>query len=106
MVLSTRLRLPGLLVALTLACATLLFAAPAEAVTKTVTTASGLKAAVKAARAGDTIVLAKGTYTVVGLELAANGTAAKRITLRGAGATITTGSASKGYGIHVTGDYW
>ena len=106
MVLSARVRLPALLVALMLACASLALASPAGAATKTVSTASGLKAAVKAAKAGDTIVLAKGTYTLLGLELAANGTASQRITLRGSGATITTGSASKGYGIHVTGDYW
>jgi hypothetical protein len=81
-------------------------ATPADAVTTTVTTASGLKSAVAAAKPGDVITLAPGTYTVSDLKLAANGTATKPITLRGTGAVISTGSTSKGYGIHITGDYW
>lgn len=78
----------------------------ASAATLTVDTVSELKAAVGAARPGDTIHLEPGTYTVSGLTLANSGTSSQPITLTGEGAVITTGSASKGYGIHVTGDYW
>jgi hypothetical protein len=102
----THARLPLILAALLAILGPVTVAAPADAATTTVTTASGLTAAVKAAKPGTTITLKAGTYKLANLTLAANGTSSKPITLTGAGAVITTGSTSKGYGIHVTGDYW
>ena len=102
---SARLRVAVVCALAALAGAVLIGPPAAATTTVAVTTASGLQAAVKAAKPGTVIMLAKGTYTLP-LVLAANGTSTAPITLVGVGATITTGSASKGYGIHVTGDYW
>lgn len=71
-----------------------------------VATAAQLTAALAAARPGQTIVLASGTYTGR-FVAAAEGTAAKPITLTGPrSAVLTTGSPSSGYGLHLTGDHW
>jgi len=81
-------------------------ATPADAATTTVTNASQLKSALKAAAPGATIRLADGTYTgkFVG---AKNGTAAAPITLVGSrAAVLTTGSVGSGYALNLTGDYW
>ncbi|MFD3445100.1 right-handed parallel beta-helix repeat-containing protein [Microbacteriaceae bacterium 4G12] len=74
--------------------------------TVSVSTATQLKAALKAATPGTTIALADGTYTGA-FVAAASGTAAAPITLTGSRrAVLTTGTLSSGYGLHVTGDRW
>jgi hypothetical protein len=80
-------------------------AAP-SASTVTVSTSAGLTAALAAARPGQTIALRDGTYTGA-FVAAAEGTASQPIRLTGSrAAVLTTGSVSKGYGLHVTGDRW
>jgi hypothetical protein len=71
-----------------------------------VSTSQQLQTALTSAKPGQTIKLADGTYA--GKPVAdASGTAATPITLTGSPkAVLTTGSISKGYGLHVTGDYW
>ena len=79
-------------------------ATPASTVT--VSTSAGLTAALAAARPGQTIALRDGTYTGT-FRAAADGTAGQPIRLTGSrAAVLTTGSVSKGYGLHVTGDRW
>ncbi|NII51558.1 right-handed parallel beta-helix repeat-containing protein [Frigoribacterium endophyticum] len=76
------------------------------ATTVTVSTSAGLTAALAAARPGQTIALRDGTYTGT-FRAAADGTAGQPIRLTGSrAAVLTTGSVSKGYGLHVTGDRW
>lgn len=69
--------------------------------------ASALRAAVGAARAGDTVIVS-GTYNLgsTGLATAANGTAAQRITLQGgpSGAVLVGGTS--GNGIAIEHNYW
>lgn len=81
-------------------------ASPAQATTVSVTTASELKAALKAAAPGDTITLADGEYR--GKFVGANdGSAAAPIAVVGPrGAVLTTGSTSSGYALNLTGDHW
>ncbi|GAA2727591.1 right-handed parallel beta-helix repeat-containing protein [Streptomyces nogalater] len=69
-----------------------------------VTTAAQLKTALAAARPGDTIHLADGTYTG-NFKATTPATAAARITLTGSpGAVLTAGG---GYGLHLNGaSYW
>lgn len=70
---------------------------------------AGLVAALAGAKAGDLINLADGTYQAKDqLEAAADGQAGYLITLRGSRkAIITTGTnTNKGYGLHITGDFW
>jgi len=80
--------------------------APAAGSLITVRTADELTKALAAVKPAGTIVLEKGTYT--GKFVAAvDGTSEKPITLRGSSeAVLTTGSLSKGYGLHITGDNW
>jgi hypothetical protein len=71
-----------------------------------VTTAAQLTAALAAAKPGQTIALADGTYTGR-FTAAANGTATAPITLTGSRkAILTTGGLTGGYALHVTGDRW
>jgi hypothetical protein len=71
-----------------------------------VSTAAQLTAALSAARPGQTIVLAAGTYAGR-FTAAASGTAAQPITLRGAEAAVLDGGdTGGGYGLHVTGSFW
>ncbi|MFJ7148265.1 right-handed parallel beta-helix repeat-containing protein [Streptomyces sp. NPDC100445] len=94
------------LLATTLAAGGLLFTAggTASAATLDVTTAAQLKTALGAARPGDTIHLADGTYTG-NFKAATPATASARITLTGSpGAVLTAGG---GYGLHLNGaSYW
>ncbi|MEV7403843.1 right-handed parallel beta-helix repeat-containing protein [Streptomyces sp. NPDC091267] len=101
----TRTLLPALL-AVALATGGPAFAAAgadAAAVIE-VTTAAQLKSALTAARPGDTIHLADGTYTG-NFKATVPGTAGSRITLTGsAGAVLTAGG---GYGLYLNGaSYW
>ncbi|MFF9084858.1 nitrous oxide reductase family maturation protein NosD [Streptomyces sp. NPDC014991] len=77
---------------------------PASAATFEVTTAAQLRTALGAARPGDTIHLADGTYTG-NFKAATPATASARITLTGSpGAVLTAGG---GYGLHLNGaSYW
>lgn len=69
-----------------------------------VSDADGLKDALAAARPGDTIRLADGTYHG-SFEINASGTSGSRITLTGSPKAILT--ASGGYGLHLNGaSYW
>ena len=71
-----------------------------------VSTAAQLTTALAAARPGQTIALATGTYTGK-FVAAANGTSTAPITLTGPStAVLTTGSTGSGYGLHITGDRW
>ncbi|MFJ4852888.1 right-handed parallel beta-helix repeat-containing protein [Streptomyces sp. NPDC088730] len=102
----TRTLLPALL-STVLATGGLVLASAATAGAATViqvSTAAQLKSALTAARPGDTIQLANGTYTG-NFKATAPGTAAARITLTGsAGAVLTAGG---GYGLHLNGaSYW
>ncbi|KOG61742.1 sheath polysaccharide-degrading enzyme [Streptomyces antibioticus] len=76
----------------------------AAATTIEVTTAAQLKTALGAARPGDTIRLADGTYTG-NFKATTPATASARITLTGSpGAVLTAGG---GYGLHLNGaSYW
>lgn len=71
-----------------------------------VSTSQQLQTALTNAKPGQTIKLADGTYT--GKPIASvDGTSSSPITLTGSPkAVLTTGSISKGYGLHITGDYW
>jgi len=85
-------------------------AAPAagsgSAGTVAVSTAAGLKSALAAAKPGQTISLADGTYTGK-FEATASGTAGAPITLTGSSAAVlSTGSVGSGYALHLTGSYW
>ena len=81
-------------------------AAGAEAATVTVHTSAQLASALKHVRPGGTIRLAPGTYHGR-FTASVNGTAAHPITLTGPrSAALTTDSYKKGYGLHVTGDWW
>jgi hypothetical protein len=74
--------------------------------TVSVSTAAGLTSALAAARPGQTISLADGTYTGR-FEAAASGTAGAPITLTGSSAAVlSTGSLGSGYALHITGDRW
>ncbi|MFJ5844419.1 right-handed parallel beta-helix repeat-containing protein [Streptomyces sp. NPDC092903] len=102
----TRTLLPALL-STVLATGGLVLASAATAGAATViqvSTAAQLKSALTAARPGDTIQLANGTYTG-NFKATVPGTAAARITLAGsAGAVLTAGG---GYGLHLNGaSYW
>ncbi|MFJ1924588.1 MULTISPECIES: right-handed parallel beta-helix repeat-containing protein [unclassified Streptomyces] len=102
----TRTLLPALL-STVLATGGLVLASAATAGAATViqvSTAAQLKSALTAARPGDTIQLANGTYTG-NFKATVPGTAAARITLTGsAGAVLTAGG---GYGLHLNGaSYW
>ncbi|GAA0484755.1 hypothetical protein GCM10010361_57030 [Streptomyces olivaceiscleroticus] len=69
-----------------------------------VSTAAQLKDAMSAARPGDTIQLADGTYRG-NFETSVAGTASSRITLTGSSKAVLT--ASGGYGLHLDGaSYW
>lgn len=80
--------------------------APAPVREVNVSTTAQLKAALAAAAPGDRITLADGRY--LGKFVTSNsGTEAAPITLIGSRkAVLTTGSTRKGYGLHVTGEYW
>jgi hypothetical protein len=71
-----------------------------------VSTSAQLASALKAAKPGQTIALQDGTY-VGQFVLGVAGTDSRPITLTGSrNATITTGSTTSGYGIHVTAPFW
>ncbi|MFE0652163.1 right-handed parallel beta-helix repeat-containing protein [Streptomyces sp. NPDC059534] len=77
---------------------------PAAAATVEVSTAAQLKTALAAARPGDTIHLADGTYTG-NFKATVPGTATARITLTGSSRAVLT--AGGGYGLHLNGaSYW
>ncbi|MEV7672307.1 right-handed parallel beta-helix repeat-containing protein [Streptomyces sp. NPDC088752] len=77
---------------------------PAAAATIEVTTAAQLKSALTAARPGDTIHLADGTYTG-NFKATTPGTSSARITLTGSSRAVLT--AGGGYGLHLNGaSYW
>ncbi|WP_432753477.1 right-handed parallel beta-helix repeat-containing protein [Streptomyces sp. JL2001] len=81
-----------------------LAAPPASAATIEVTTAAQLKTALAAARPGDTIHLADGTYTG-NFKATVPGTSAARIVLTGSPRAVLT--AGGGYGLHLNGaSYW
>ncbi|MBD0710509.1 MULTISPECIES: right-handed parallel beta-helix repeat-containing protein [unclassified Streptomyces] len=82
----------------------LVTAAPASATPVEVATAAQLKSALAAARPGDTIHLADGTYTG-NFKATVPGTASSRITLTGSSRAVLT--AGGGYGLHLNGaSYW
>ncbi|MGW0029324.1 right-handed parallel beta-helix repeat-containing protein [Streptomyces sp. NPDC003314] len=77
---------------------------PAAAATIEVATAAQLKSALTAARPGDTIHLADGTYTG-NFKATVPGTPSARITLTGSSRAVLT--ARGGYGLHLNGaSYW
>ena len=74
--------------------------------TVSVSSSAQLTAALKSARAGQTITLKDGTYTGK-FTGTASGTASAPIKLVGsAKAVLTTGSSSSGYSLYLTGSYW
>lgn len=80
--------------------------APTPTGGKTVTNAAQLKDALAKSPAGSVINVADGVYTGDFIA-SASGKAGSPITLKGSPkAVLTTGSVDKGYGLHVTGDYW
>lgn len=80
--------------------------APKAAAGVRVATSAELTAALTAARPGQTIHLADGSY-VGRFASAASGTAAAPITLSGSRkAILSTGSLTRGYGLHLTGSHW
>lgn len=89
---------------------TTLFSPTVATVLRTVhvSTASELKAALLDAKPGDDIVMADGLYAGrFVIEAAANGTAAKPITLRGSrAAVLDAGSVQTGYVLYLQGSYW
>ncbi|MET7619604.1 right-handed parallel beta-helix repeat-containing protein [Streptomyces sp. NPDC005408] len=101
----TRNLLPALLAGAIATGGLSLLAAPARAATVIdVTTAARLKSALSAARPGDTIQLADGTYTG-NFKTTVSGTSGSRITLTGSSKAILT--AGGGYGLHLNGaSYW
>jgi hypothetical protein len=78
------------------------------AATTNCSTASCLTSALASAAAGDTIILASGTYTG-NFVAAANGTSSNPIVIKSASATskaiINGGGTSSGYALYITGDY-
>jgi hypothetical protein len=79
---------------------------PATTTIVSVSTSAQLKTALAAARPGQVITLASGTYTGP-FESAASGTAAAPITLTGPRtAVLTTGKIDSGYALHLTGSHW
>lgn len=71
-----------------------------------VSDAAQLKDALAAARPGDTIELADGTYRG-GFEITASGTSDSRITLTGSPKAVLTASDGYGFGLHLDGaSYW
>ncbi|MFI1399824.1 right-handed parallel beta-helix repeat-containing protein [Streptomyces sp. NPDC020681] len=101
----TRKLLPALLSGVIATGGLALLATPAKAAAVIdVTTAAELKAALTAARPGDTIQLADGTYTG-NFKTTAAGTSSNRITLTGSSKAVLT--AGGGYGLHLNGaSYW
>ncbi|AQU65238.1 right-handed parallel beta-helix repeat-containing protein [Streptomyces niveus] len=100
----TRRLLPTLLAVATTAGVLSVAAAPAHAAVINVKTAAELKAALTAARPGDTIQLADGNYTGNFKALVA-GTANSRITLAGSEKAVL--NAGGGYVLHLNGaSYW
>lgn len=73
-----------------------------------VSTAAELKAALLDAKPGDDIVMADGVYAGrFVIEAAANGTAAKPVTLRGSRAAVLDGgSLQTGYVLYLQGSHW
>jgi hypothetical protein len=73
-----------------------------------VSTASALQAAMTAAKPGDVIVLAAGTYSSMSFAGGAAGTASAPIVLMSADPTnpATLQGSGSGYTVHVTTDYW
>ncbi|MFJ8076020.1 right-handed parallel beta-helix repeat-containing protein [Streptomyces sp. NPDC096176] len=101
----TRTLLPSLLASALTVGGLSLTATPADAASVIdVDTATELKAALTAARPGDTIQLADGTYSG-NFKTTVDGTAGSRITLTGSSrAVLKTGG---GYGLHLDGaSYW
>ena len=85
---------------------TLLVSAPAFGASATVATSSQLATALAAAKPGDTITLASGTYSGTFVAAVA-GTSSAPITLSGPrSAVLTTGSTGSGYGLHVKASNW
>lgn len=71
-----------------------------------VSDAAQLKEALAAARPGDTIELADGTYRG-GFVITASGTSGSRITLTGSPRAVLTASDGYGFGLHLDGaSYW
>ncbi|MFF8846900.1 right-handed parallel beta-helix repeat-containing protein [Streptomyces sp. NPDC015127] len=101
----TRKLLPALVASAIATGGLTLLAAPADAATVIdVDTASELKAALTAARPGDTIQLADGTYTG-NFKTTADGSSGARITLTGSSRAVL--KAGGGYGLHLNGaSYW
>ncbi|MFE3069592.1 right-handed parallel beta-helix repeat-containing protein [Streptomyces sp. NPDC059247] len=99
-----RTRTPLLTLLPALLAVPLVTTTPAAAATVEVTTAAQLKTALAAARPGDTITLADGTYTG-NFKATVPGTASARITLTGSSRAVLT--AGGGYGLHLNGaSYW
>jgi hypothetical protein len=81
-------------------------AVPTPVTTIRVATAAQLSAALQAVRPGQTITVADGLY-VGKFASASAGTATAPIVLTGSRkAILSTGSASSGYGLHLTGSHW
>lgn len=104
----TRTLLPALLAAALATGGLSLLATPAKgaavAAVIDVTTAAQLKSALTAARPGDTIRLADGTYSG-NFKTTASGTSGARITLTGSSKAVL--KAGGGYGLHLNGaSYW
>ncbi|QIP87021.1 sheath polysaccharide-degrading enzyme [Streptomyces sp. Tu 2975] len=97
--------LPSLLASLLAAGGLSLLATPADAASVIdVDTATELKAALTAARPGDTIQLADGTYTG-NFKTSVDGTSSSRIMLTGSSRAVL--KAGGGYGLHLNGaSYW
>ncbi|MFF3752198.1 sheath polysaccharide-degrading enzyme [Streptomyces sp. NPDC002018] len=106
----TRTLLPALLAGLLATGGLSLLAPPAGAAGAAaviqVTTAAELKAALTAARPGDTIQLANGTYKG-NFKATTPGTAGSRITLTGSSAAVLTTTTGGGNALHLNGAaYW
>ncbi|MFF3456067.1 nitrous oxide reductase family maturation protein NosD [Streptomyces sp. NPDC002730] len=101
----TRKLLPALLSSALSTGGLSLLAIPAQAATVIdVTTAAQLKSALSAARPGDTIQLADGTYSG-NFKATTPGTSGARITLTGSSKAVL--KAGGGYGLHLNGaSYW
>ncbi|MFC4613066.1 right-handed parallel beta-helix repeat-containing protein [Streptomyces maoxianensis] len=101
----TRKLLPALLAGALATGGLSLLATPADAATVIdVTTTAQLKSALSAARPGDTIQLADGTYTG-NFKTTTAGTSGARITLTGSSKAVL--KAGGGYGLHLNGaSYW
>ena len=78
-----------------------------ELATIQVATSTNLTNALKKVSPGDTIILADGTYTSYMFTGAINGTPTNPITVTGSkNAILTSGDLSRGYGFHLTANYW